>query len=260
MTETPSEPVTRVVNPARTPPVIRAPLSPVILAIESSADMASAAVLPADGAVVQQTHKARHGHAAQITELARVALAEAGISADDLTHVAAGRGPGSFTGIRVALAAAKGFVIATGASGAGVSCLAAMAHAAHARNGNSHNKVLATADTRRGSFFVQLFDHTGVAGGDIVEIDPGAPDACPVSWQGALVTGAGAAAISACFPDAGLTPVADMDQIDAAQVARFVLARLAVGDVLDPLLPLYVAPAFLGPGSPAPAGPVAAKS
>ena len=77
MTETPSEPVTRVVNPARTPPVIRAPLSPVILAIESSADMASAAVLPADGAVVQQTHKARHGHAAQITELARVALAEA---------------------------------------------------------------------------------------------------------------------------------------------------------------------------------------
>ena len=80
--------------------------TPVILAIESSADMASAAVL-ANGAVVQRAHRARHGHAAQITELARGALAEAGISADDLTHVVAGRGPGSFTGIRVALAAAK---------------------------------------------------------------------------------------------------------------------------------------------------------
>ena len=222
----------------------------VILAIESSADMASAAVL-ANGAVVQRAHKARHGHAAQITELARGALAEAGISADDLTHVVAGRGPGSFTGIRVALAAAKGFVIATGAGGVGVSCLAAMAHAAQTRRDDiameGDGRVIATADTRRGSFFAQLFDAAGMAESDIVEIDPDAPEGCPESWQRALVTGPGAAMVAAAYPDAGMTPLAGMDPLDAAQLARLAAARIAAGDDLDPLLPLYVAPAFLGP-------------
>ena len=222
----------------------------VILAIESSADMASAAVL-ANGAVVQRAHRARHGHAAQITELARGALAEAGISADDLTHVVAGRGPGSFTGIRVALAAAKGFVIATGAGGVGVSCLAATAHAAQTGRDDiaveGDGRVIATADTRRGSFFAQLFDAAGMAESDIVEIDPDAPEGCPESWQRALVTGPGAALVAAAYPDAGMTPLAGMDPLDAAQLARLAAAWIAAGDDLDPLLPLYVAPAFLGP-------------
>jgi len=178
--------------------------NPVILAIESSADMASAAVITAEGRAVQRVHRARHGHAAQITELARGALAEAGVSADDVTHVAAGRGPGSFTGIRVALAAAKGFVIATGAGGVGVSCLAAMAYAVRDGHGDGGHPVLATADTRRGSFFAQLFGRDGVPLDDISEIDPDAPGACPATWRGALVTGVGATALATAFPDAGL--------------------------------------------------------
>ena len=96
----------------------------VILALESSADRASAAVLRTGMQGIQHLHEARHGHAALISELARAALAEAGVEPDEITHVAAGRGPGSFTGLRVALAAAKGFSLATGASGTGVSCLA----------------------------------------------------------------------------------------------------------------------------------------
>ena len=81
----------------------------VILALESSADRASAAVVRTGMPGIQHLHEARHGHAALISELARAALAEAGVVPDEITHVAAGRGPGSFTGLRVALAAAKGF-------------------------------------------------------------------------------------------------------------------------------------------------------
>ena len=241
--------------------------NPVILAIESSADMASAAVITAERRAVQQVHMARHGHAAQITELARGALAEAGVSADDLTHVAAGRGPGSFTGIRVALAAAKGFVIATGASGIGVSCLAAMAYVVRDSHGDAGQPVLATADTRRGSFFAQLFDRHGVPLDDITEIDPDAPGACPGSWQSALVIGAGAAALANAFPDAGLALPdsaqaggADTAPLDAMQVARLAAARLAAGEAFDPLLPLYVAPAFLGPAASRPSGSEPATS
>ena len=54
------------------------------------------------------------------------------------------------------------------------------------------------------------------------------------------------------FPDAGLKPVADMDVLDAMQVARLAAARLTAGEAMDPLLPLYVAPAFLGPSRPLP--------
>ncbi len=242
----------REMNETSPHPVIPASPTPVILAIESSADKASAAVIAADGVAVQHQHSARHGHAAQITELARAALAEAGITADDLTHVAAGRGPGSFTGIRVALAAAKGFVIATGASGVGLSCLAAMAYAASDRQGDAQKMVLATADTRRGSFFAQLFNRNGTPLDEIAEIDPETPGPCPALWQAADVTGAGAAAMVTSFPDAGLKPVADMDVLDAMQVARLAAARLTAGEAMDPLLPLYVAPAFLGPSRPLP--------
>ena len=124
-----------------------------MLALESSADRASAAVLRTGMPGIQHLHEARHGHAALISELARAALAEAGVEPDEITHVAAGSGPGSFTGIRVALAAAKGFSLATGAAGTGVSCLAAAAHGASPRADGGH--VIATADTRRGSYFAQ---------------------------------------------------------------------------------------------------------
>ena len=135
------------------------------------------------------------------------------------------------------------------------SCLASMAHAAFDRQRAVQNLVLATADTRRGSFFTQLFDRDGTPFDAIAEVDPQAPGPCPDSWQGALVTGAGAATMVTCFPDAGLTAVADMPALDAMQVARFAMARLAAGEAMDPLLPLYVAPAFLGPS-----GPVSAVS
>ena len=222
----------------------------VILALESSADLASAAVLAGGGIAVQHTRQARHGHAALITELASGALAEAGITADGLTHVAAGRGPGSFTGIRVALAAAKGFVIATGAQGLGVSCLAAAAHAARRAASGDHPVILATADTRRGSFFVQPFDGNAAAIADIGEWSPDGSAAVPQSWRGAVVTGPGAAMLAASDDSAGLTPLADAPLLDAMQVARLAMDQLASDLPGDPLLPLYVAPAFLGPSKP----------
>ena len=220
----------------------------VILALESSADLASAAVWTADGRQVQQCHAARHGHAALITDLAQTALAEAGITAGDITHVAAGRGPGSFTGIRVALAAAKGFALATGAVGMGVSCLATTAHAAMPAAGG--RAILATADTRRGGYFAQMFASSGEAGSDIEDIDPETGCPLPPDWHGALVIGAGAEKMAAAFAGAGLQPDMTTPRLDSLQVARLAASQLAKGAPADPLVPLYVAPAFLGPKKP----------
>jgi len=216
-----------------------------ILALEASADQACAAVLCDDGRQVQRCHAARHGHAALITELARVALVEAGVNPDDLTHVAAGRGPGSFTGIRVALAAAKGFTLATGAVGIGVSCLAANAGAALPFA--AERLVLATADTRRGSFFAQAFAPSGEPISDIFDLDPESQDGIPSDWMGALVVGPGAKILAKAFAESGLKADSTTPQLDALQVAKLAANNLARGAGAEPLLPLYVAPAFLGP-------------
>ena len=220
----------------------------VILALESSADRASAAVVRTGMAGIQHLHEARHGHAALITELARAALAEAGADPDEITHVAAGRGPGSFTGIRVALAAAKGYSLATDAAGIGVSCLAAAAHAASPRADDRH--IIATADTRRGSFFAQLFTAAADPLSEIVEIDP--EDDVPLAdaWRGAMVIGAGAGPLAVALDDAGLRPELSAPQMDSLQIARLAELRISKGLGHEPLLPLYVAPAFLGPSKP----------
>lgn len=226
-------------------PMTNKPIEFTILALESSADQASAAVLCADGRQAQHSHAARHGHAALITELARAALADAGVDAEGLTHVAAGRGPGSFTGIRVALAAAKGFALASGASGVGVSCLAATAHAA--RSVAADRPILATADTRRGSYFTQAFAPSGDVMSDIIDLDPESNQGIAADWHGALVVGPGAALVVDAHADAGLTVDSALPSLDALQVARLAADGLMHRRAADPLLPLYVAPAFLGP-------------
>ena len=234
-------------------PIFELPGEAVILALESSAEQASAAILRADGQRLQEIHAARHGHAAVVTELARQVMEQAGVTATALTHVAAGRGPGSFTGIRVALAAAKGFALASGASGIGVSCLAAMAHAARTGQPDfADRRLLATADTRRGSYFCQMFDLAIEVAPPIQDIGPDAGQDMPGDWQAVVVIGPGAVELAAVFPGLALAEAPDTPPVDALQIAHLAAQRLQAGHPAEPLTPLYVAPAFLGP---APAGP-----
>lgn len=233
----------------------------IILAFEASADQASACLLQAGEGMFQQVHTARHGHAAVITQLGRQVVEEAGIVMSDVTHVAAGCGPGSFTGIRVALATAKGISLAIGVPGIGVSCLAAMAYSAKSSLSTTDDRpILTTADTRRGSFFAQLFTAAGAVESSIFELDPETDAPFPAGCDHAHVVGAGAETIAAAWPDAGLK-VEDHPPIDSQQIASLADRMLtdqkfadrlradsgSAGVSQDPLMPLYVAPVFLGP-------------
>ncbi|MBL6672480.1 MAG: tRNA (adenosine(37)-N6)-threonylcarbamoyltransferase complex dimerization subunit type 1 TsaB [Alphaproteobacteria bacterium] len=221
----------------------------VILAFEASADQATAAVIMSGGRRAMHHHQARHGHAAVITGLAEAALQDCGLEARAITHVAAGCGPGSFTGIRVALSAAKGFQLACDAQPVGLSCL--LVAAANWRNVHDEDGLLvASADTRRGSYFCQAFGPDNAPIGAILDIDPQAVAAgetdLPDAWHGARIIGPGAAPLAAVC-GGRLVANDDAAPVDAMQIAQLASMMIADEVALPPLQPLYVAPAFLGP-------------
>ena len=87
-------------------------MSPVILAFEASTKHLSVAVYVNRSVQTMQKIEAPFGQAAKLVPLALRALADVGVKFSNLSHVAAGCGPGSFTGLRVSLAAAKGVCLA----------------------------------------------------------------------------------------------------------------------------------------------------
>ena len=98
-----------------------------LLALEASGDAVSVALINHTGCLAFKQHNARFGHAEYLVDMVQSLMEEADASFLDLTHIAAGCGPGSFTGLRVCLSAAKGYMLATTATALGVNGLAALA-------------------------------------------------------------------------------------------------------------------------------------
>jgi len=101
----------------------------------------------------------------------------------DLGLIAVASGPGSFTGIRVGLAAAQGWAKAFGLPARGVSVLAALVEAAPIRT----EWAAAILDARRGEFFVGLFQRVGAA----LVAAPGQPQELPVKEEDRFFVPAG---------------------------------------------------------------------
>lgn len=133
---------------------------PLILGLETSADVCAAALV-ADGETlgVRQIEMSR-GHAEALVPMVQDLARETGVALMALDLVGVTRGPGSFTGVRTGIAAARGFAIASGATAVGVSSLKAVAEGA-AGVLSTPTSILCILDTRRSDYFAQIFDPTG---------------------------------------------------------------------------------------------------
>ncbi len=89
-----------------------------ILAIETSDELCSVALLLNETQYFERNIKAKHVHSAKLVPMIESVLKEASLLVHDLKVVAVSEGPGSFTGLRIGMAAAKGL-----ANGAGISFL-----------------------------------------------------------------------------------------------------------------------------------------
>ena len=230
--------------------------SATIPALEASASQLSVALMRDGHLLATRQHLAAHGHAVGIVPLTIKTLHEAGETFDALTHVAAGCGPGSFTGIRVTLAAAKGFCMAHQAVGVGISGLQALAGAASDAEPQATSACLTLADTRRGTLYAQIFDGDAQPLGDIFEssvanlprLIDGNLLASGLTISGLRIVGAERAAVSDALDTAGvsttLPPVEDMPT--ASMIAHLAAAKIKRGEI-TPLEPLYLADPRLGP-------------
>ena len=105
-----------------------------LLALETATGACSAAVLVGDQ-VIERYQWAPRGHADLILPMLEAVLAEAGLSLGQLDALAVGRGPGAFTGVRIAIAVAQGIAFAADLPVAPISTLAALAWEVNRRQG-----------------------------------------------------------------------------------------------------------------------------
>ena len=204
-----------------------------ILGLDTSTAATAAAVWSPDGREVERRDDPAAGqrpaHAARLLVLVEEALAEAGASWDDIDRIAAGVGPGGFTGLRLGIATARALAQARSLPLVGVSSLQALAA--------PHESALAVIDARRGEVFA-----AGWRGGERF-LDPVAIAPAELAARiepGVLAVGDGAVKFRGELEQAGA--VVPADDSPAHRVSALEVCRLgAAGDPADrdALLPDY---------------------
>lgn len=121
-----------------------------LLTFDTSTEACSCA-LYLDGEIQERSKIAPRQHTALILPMADELLHEAGLKPIQLDGLAFGRGPGGFTGLRIACGLAQGIAFAADIPVAPISSLAALAQAAYAENGAE--KVLAAIDARMSEIY-----------------------------------------------------------------------------------------------------------
>lgn len=213
-----------------------------ILALETSADTCAAALVE-DGDVlgVRQTAMSR-GHAEALVPMVQELAGTAGLALTNLDLIGVTRGPGSFTGVRTGIAAARGFAIASGATAIGVSSLQAVARSVVGGGKVSAHPILCVLETRRADYFAQIFDSDGAPSGDPEIMTAEDLFLLIGSMQPVLAGNAVDRLLSSYEGDPGLLRrdpgSGNPDPVDVAALARTIFEKQGVAQ--DTLSPLYL--------------------
>jgi tRNA threonylcarbamoyladenosine biosynthesis protein TsaB len=131
------------------------------LAFDTSGPWCAAALLVA-GRVIHRQEPMEKGQAERLMPLLEDLLAEGDIGWGNLGGLAVGTGPGNFTGVRIAVAAARGLALGLGIPAIGVTRLEALAH-------GLPRPVTVVEDARRGEVYVQAFGMNGQTAATLTE-------------------------------------------------------------------------------------------
>jgi len=132
-----------------------------ILAIDTALDACAAAVVDTRNAkvIAQESQAMKRGHAEALMPLIARVMKESGVGFAALDRIAATTGPGSFTGLRVGLSAARGIALAAAKPVVGVTTLTA--YAAPVVSENGEHPVIAAIDARHDHVYLQVVSGNG---------------------------------------------------------------------------------------------------
>jgi len=209
-----------------------------VLAIDTALEACSAAVLDSDRGdiVASETLVMSRGHAEAIMPLIARVMDLADIEFAELDRIAVTTGPGSFTGLRVGISAARGIALAAGKPAVGLSTLASFAAPHIAEDDNS--AVVAVVDARHGHVYLQVF---GPGGRSVVppRIAP-VKEAVRAATSGpARIVGSGAELVAAQWPPSEPPPVL-IEQLGAPDIGWIARLGAAAAEGHGPPKPLYL--------------------
>src|SRR6266446_10403812 len=134
-----------------------------ILAIDTALDACAAAVLDtgANKLIAEESQAMKRGHAEALMPLIARVMKASGVAFAALDRIAVTTGPGSFTGLRVGLSAARGIALAAGKPVVGVTTLTA--YAAPVVSEHGEHPVIAAIDARHDHLYFQVVGGDGTS-------------------------------------------------------------------------------------------------
>src|SRR5271167_2560005 len=186
-----------------------------VLAIDTALGACSAAVLDtAFGGIVASSLPMARGHAEALMPLLARVMKQSGMAFGDIDRVVVTTGPGSFTGLRVGIAAARGLALAVGIPAVGVSTLSA--YAAPYLGADDKSPVVAAIDARHDHVYLQVF---GPGGRSLISprLAPLGDAVRAASQSPAVIVGSAARSVADALGGTAPTP-AILEQSDAPDI------------------------------------------
>lgn len=206
-----------------------------ILTLDAALAGCLAGVVGPNGVLAERFAAASRGQLAGLPAMVQAALEQAGIIPADLTMIAVTIGPGSFTGIRAALALAHGIGLAAGVPVVGVTVGEALAWP---DDGRAHWIAI---DSRRGRIFLER-------GSDVASVALGT---LPHPWGPVSLAGDAAGAVASRLAARGVDVLLRPERLPTPSgIAAAARRRTAFGPDTRPAQPLYVDPPEARPSLP----------
>jgi tRNA threonylcarbamoyladenosine biosynthesis protein TsaB len=209
-----------------------------VLAIDTALGACSAAVLDTEqgGIVASASQPMMRGHAEALIPLLGRVTAEAHMAFRDFDRVVVTTGPGSFTGLRVGIAAARGIALSIGKPAVGLSTLSA--YAAPHLAGDENTPVVVAIDARHQHVFLEVF---GPGGRTVIapRLAPLREAARAAAEAPARIVGTAAQAVADALAATGAAPI-QVDQRDAPDIDWVARMGAALPEGQSPPKPQYL--------------------